>query len=167
MGSRIQKIAFIVFALLFVAIMAVMNTSVLNLGTNANKQLSTTLQTSDSASLGVYDDAVISGSTVQSAAKNPSSVSSTQLQIGVATKADPNGRVYTNDKKYSGSNSDTTSTLDPNTMINTGSQFRSHLVYNSNGVVVAIYFIQEGTTGEASITTLFNKFPGCTSPSHT
>ena len=39
MGSRIQHIAFIVFALLFVAIIAVINTGILNMGTNANKTL--------------------------------------------------------------------------------------------------------------------------------
>lgn len=142
MGSRIQKIAFIIFALLFVAIMAVMNSTVLNLGTNGNKQLSTTLQTSDTASLEVYNDATVAGSTVLSAAKNPSSVSSTNLVIGVVTKAaDTEVKPYasnpdgTNTFKYTGENE---------LSINAGAQFHSYLVYNDNGVVTGILFTQDG-----------------------
>ena len=150
MGSRIQKIAFIIFALLFVAIMAVMNSTVLNLGTNGNKQLSSTLQTSDTASLEVYNDATVAGSTVLSAAKNPSSVSSTKMNIGVLTKAaGQEMKVYTPDgsSKYDGS--------DVNA-INASSQFHSYLCYNKNGVVTGIAFVQEGvekTDYEAAITT--------------
>lgn len=144
MGSRIQKIAFIIFALLFVAIMAVMNSTVLNLGTNGNKQLSTTLQTSDTASLEVYNDASVAGSAVLSAAKNPSSVSSTNLKIGVLTKAaGTTMKVYiangSDDNKYSGSGNDA---------INASSQFRSYLCYNANGVVTGIAFIQDGVTDD-------------------
>lgn len=147
MGSRIQKIAFIIFALLFVAIMAVMNSTVLNLGTNGNKQLSTTLQTSDTASLEVYNDAVVSGSTVLSAAKNPSSVSSTNLKIGVLTKAASDMKVYIanasdEENKYSADDSDNA--------INAGSQFHSYLCYNDNGVVTGIAFVQDGIDDVAS-----------------
>lgn len=148
MGSRIQKIAFIIFALLFVAIMAVMNSTVLNLGTNGNKQLSTTLQTSDTASLEVYNDATVAGSTVLSAAKNPSSVSSTNLVIGVTTKAaDDEVKAYssngaiTDTEKYTGS--------DSAYAINAGSQFHSYLVYNDNNVVTGILFTQDGVDATA------------------
>lgn len=155
MGSRIQKIAFIIFALLFVAIMAVMNSTVLNLGTNGNKQLSTTLQTSDTASLEVYNDATVAGSTVLSAAKNPSSVSSTALKIGVLTKAaasDSAGmKVYisnadSDDNKYSTSDSSNT--------INAGAQFHSYLCYNDNGVVTGIAFVQDGVTTEEATSSI-------------
>lgn len=154
MGSRIQKIAFIIFALLFVAIMAVMNSTVLNLGTNGNKQLSTTLQTSDTASLEVYNDATVSGSTVLNAAKNPSSVSSTNLTIGVVTKAVPGTvKAYAtttgNDEnafgvsteKYVGSTSD-------GSAINSGASFHSYLVNNANGVVSGILFVQENAVSD-------------------
>lgn len=166
MGSRIQKIAFIIFALLFVAIMAVMNSTVLNLGTNGNKQLSTTLQTSDTASLEVYNDATVAGSTVLSAAKNPSSISSTNLIIGVVTRADTSGHKYDTTADDYSTTSSYASVIknDQNAIINSGSQFKSHLVYNTNGVVSGIYFIQDGASNEPDVVTLFGS--GNSSPSH-
>ncbi|RGC57841.1 hypothetical protein DXA94_03860 [Agathobaculum butyriciproducens] len=87
MGSRIQHIAFIVFALLFVAIIAVINTGILNMGTNANKTLSTTVQTSNSSTLELYNNTKIAGDTVANAAKNPDSLANTSMTVFVATKA--------------------------------------------------------------------------------
>ena len=49
MGSRVQKIAFLIFALMFVAIMAVLNTSILTLGTSSNEQLTSVVASDDSA----------------------------------------------------------------------------------------------------------------------
>lgn len=157
MGSRVQKIAFIIFALLFVAIMAVMNTSVLNLGTNANKQLSTTLQTSDSSALEIYNNSIVSGNTVLNAAKNPSVVSSTNMTIAVVTKANQSGEPYTSTDTYTANPSDST-------YINTSSQFTSHLVSNSNGVIVGIIFIQDGATSTLSVTGIFGD--GAVSPTY-
>ena len=87
MGSRIQKIAFIVFALLFVAIMAVINTGILNMGVNANKQFSNTIQTSNSSTLELYNNSKISGDTVSAAAKNPDSLATSGMTVYVITKA--------------------------------------------------------------------------------
>ena len=87
MGSRIQHIAFIVFALLFVAIIAVINTGILNMGTNANKTLSTTVQTSNSSTMELYNNTKIAGDTVAAAAKNPNSLANTSMTIYVVTKA--------------------------------------------------------------------------------
>ena len=139
MGSRIQHIAFIVFALLFVAIIAVINTGILNMGTNANKTLSTTVQTSNSSTLELYNNTKIAGDTVANAAKNPDSLANTSMTVFVATKASTEPEAYTNSKKYKAQSSDSK-------YINSSAQFDSYLCENDNGVVSGILFVQEGST---------------------
>ena len=138
MGSRIQHIAFIVFALLFVAIIAVINTGILNMGTNANKTLSTTVQTSNSSTLELYNNTKIAGDTVANAAKNPDSLANTAMTVFVATKASTEPKAYTNSTKYKAQSSDST-------YINSSAQFDSYLCENDNGVVSGILFVQEGS----------------------
>lgn len=139
MGSRIQHIAFIVFALLFVAIIAVINTGILNMGTNANKTLSTTVQTSNSSTLELYNSTTIAGDTVAAAAKNPNSLANTSMSIYVVTKAMTAlpSKPYDNNNKYQAKSGD------PD-YINSSAQFNSYLLQNSNGVISGILFIQEG-----------------------
>ena len=138
MGSRIQHIAFIVFALLFVAIIAVINTGILNMGTNANKTLSTTVQTSNSSTMELYNNTKISGDTVAAAAKNPDSLANTSMTVFVVTKAGGQ-TVYTydNSNKYKAQSS-------ADDYINSSAQFQSYLCENDNGVVSGILFIQDG-----------------------
>lgn len=139
MGSRIQHIAFIVFALLFVAIIAVINTGILNMGTNANKTLSTTVQTSNSSTLELYNNTTISGDTVANAAKNPDSLANTSMAVFVVTNANnTTPKVYTNKDKYKAQSSDPL-------YINSSAQFQSYLCENSNGVVAGILFVQDGS----------------------
>lgn len=138
MGSRIQKIAFIVFALLFVAIIAVMNTGILNMAINANKQLSTTISTSNASTLELYNNTKISGDTVSAAAKNPDSLASTGITVYVVTKADSSTTSkYASENPYKAQSSDTS-------YINPSAQFQSYLCENDNGVVAGILFIQDG-----------------------
>ena len=137
MGSRIQHIAFIVFALLFVAIIAVINTGILNMGTNANKTLSTTVQTSNSSTLELYNNTTISGDTVANAAKNPDSLANTSMTVFVVTKADGDKvRAYTNSSKYQAKSNE-------DWYINSSAQFKSYLCENDNGVVSGILFVQD------------------------
>lgn len=138
MGSRIQKIAFIVFALLFVAIMAVINTGILNMGVNANKQLSTTISTSNASTLELYNNTRIAGDTVSAAAKNPDTLASTGMSVYVITKADSSSTSkYSSDSPYKAQSSDSN-------YINPSAQFQSYLCENDNGVVSGILFIQDG-----------------------
>ena len=133
MGSRIQHIAFIVFALLFVAIIAVINTGI----------LSTTVQTSNSSTMELYNNTKISGDTVAAAAKNPNSLANTSMTIYVVTKAKnalptkAGEGLYGNDNKYQAKSGD------PN-YINSSAQFDSYLLQNDNGVTSGVLFIQEG-----------------------
>ncbi len=139
MGSRIQHIAFIVFALLFVAIIAVINTGILNMGTNANKTLSTTVQTSNSSTLELYNNTTIAGDTVANAAKNPDSLANTSMKVFVVTKSSNTQSTYDNSHKYKAQSTDSA-------YINSSAQFQSYLCENDNGVVSGILFVQEGAT---------------------
>ena len=134
MGSRIQHIAFIVFALLFVAIIAVINTGILNMGTNANKTLSTTVQTSNSSTLELYNN-----TTIANAAKNPDSLANTSMKVFVVTKSSNTQSTYDNSHKYKAQSTDSA-------YINASAQFQSYLCENDNGVVSGILFVQEGAT---------------------
>lgn len=137
MGSRVQKIAFLIFALMFVAIMAIMNTSILTMGTSANSQL-TTIVTSDDSSLGLYDQGTVYGTSVVTCAKDPSKVASTDMTIFVVTKANATGTVYsTSEGVYP-------KTDDPGEAINKNAKFDSYLCNNENDVTTGILFVQEG-----------------------
>lgn len=136
MGSRVQKIAFLIFALMFVAIMAVLNTSILTLGTSGNDQL-TSIVASDDSALSVYDNSTVYGATVINCAKAPDSVCSIPLEITVKTS---DGKTET----YSVATNNKYDVSDPNGdgYINRSAKFDSELVYNSNGVVKGITFTQ-------------------------
>lgn len=148
MGGRVQKIAFIIFALLFVAIMAVLNTSVLNMATSSNKTLTTTVTTSDSSSLNVYDNTSVYGSTVQECAKKPDSIVSSSLSVLVCTTGSEESEgytAYTGDNTYNQNNAGEADYINPNSM------FNSNLLTNSNGVTVGILFYQDGVAAPTSI----------------
>lgn len=135
MGSRVQKIAFLIFALMFIAIMAVLNTSVLTMGTSANQQLTSTVSSSDNK-LSVYDGSTVYGSSVVECASAPDGICSTKLEIQVKTGAGGD-TTYSVDSTYSKDTDPTDSTY-----INKTAKFNSTLVYNSNGVVTGIVFEQ-------------------------
>lgn len=136
MGERVQKIAFLVFALAFVAIMAVLNTSILTLGTSANGQLTSTISSNDSA-LAIYDQGSVYGSSVSSCAKDPGKVCATEMNVFVITCADTAGAKYDVNNKY-------TAAVNEDQRINSAAKFESHLCYNTNQVCTGILFIQEG-----------------------
>ena len=138
MGGRVQKIAFIIFALLFVAIMAVLNTSVLNMATSSNKTLTTTVTTSDSSSLNVYDNTSVYGSTVQECAKNPGGIVSSALHVFVRTSGATGYMEYCGNGTYTQNDAGASDYINPNSM------FKSNLITNSNGVTVGIVFYQDG-----------------------
>ena len=132
MGSRV------VFALMFIAIMAVLNTSVLTLGTSANNQLNTTVSSGD-VSLQIYDGTVVSGANVRDAAKKPDGIGSTSLYVEVHTLAGTSGTTAT----YTGSSPYNVTDKNDAKFINPGATFESELHYNSNGVVDGIVFQQK------------------------
>lgn len=158
MGEHIRKVAWILFALLFVGVIAAMNNGILSTATNGNKQLSATLQTSDTASLELYNDSSVSGSQVLSAAKNPGSLSTTNLIVGVCTAASGNSSIYqytagaevpaSGSSPFSATNSkfEYTETVKntADATINPSAQFHSYLIKNKNEAPCAILFVQNG-----------------------
>lgn len=148
MGSRVQKIAFLIFALMFVAIMAILNTSILTLGSSANSQLTATV-TSDDSSLSIYDQNSVYGSSVINCAKDPTAVGSTIQTVIVFTNDDSTGFAYTDAKPYAadkhGSGYDTATGL-----VNNTAKFDSYLCYNDNNICTGVLFVQQGLTVAAS-----------------
>ena len=146
MGSRVQKIAFLIFALMFVAIMAILNTTILTMGTSANSQLTTTV-TSDDSSLNIYDQGSLYGSSVATCAKDPGKIASTDLTVFVITKADEIGDYY------DGTDAHTYDATVAAKAINKTAKFKSYLCNNANGVTTGILFIQDGasTDGAAAL----------------
>lgn len=140
MGSRVQKIAFLIFALMFVAIMAILNTSILTLGTSANGQLTTTVSSDDSA-LSIYDNNSVYGSSVINCAKDPTSVGDTILNVFVFTNSSAGDKQYKDGSVYA----NPASTADE--FINRTAKFDSYLCYNNNGVCTGVCFIQQGRSG--------------------
>jgi ABC-type Na+ efflux pump permease subunit len=155
MGSRLQKIAFIVFALLFIAVMAIMNSSILTMATSANGQL-TSIVSSDDASLNIYDQQKVFGSTVAKAAKAPSDVADTIKNVYVITMANEEGVAYSTASKYSSTEADAAN------VINTTAKFTAYQCINSNNAITGILFIQEGaaTDGYADLVANEVSVPG-------
>ena len=131
MGSRVQKIAFLIFALMFVAIMAILNTTI----------------PSDDSSLNIYDQGSLYGSSVATCAKDPGKIASTDLTVFVITKADGTGTYY------DGTDSHTYDATVADKAINKTAKFKSYLCNNANGVTTGILFIQDGasTDGAAAL----------------
>lgn len=145
MGSRIQKIATVMFALAFVAILAIMNSSILSLGSNSNKKLNSTLSTTDNYELSSFDETTVTGDTVISAIGNCKTLSSsTKLKITVYTNANSSGEEY----GYTDEDDDDFteySITDPrdDDFINPSAEFEASLVTNDNDIVTEIEFEQK------------------------
>ena len=121
---------------MFIAIMAVLNTSVLTMGTSANQQLTSTVSSSDNK-LSVYDGSTVYGSSVVECASAPDGICSTKLKVTVSTGENDAGTTYTGDASYSKDTAPTDATY-----INKTAKFTSQLHYNNNGVVDEIIFKQ-------------------------
>lgn len=171
MDKKILTITGIVFALLFVVILSVMMGVITKQSNDATAQLTETLGGAESISLSKYDDKEVKGNAVTAAISSGKGMSvdskmfffvktlageSTCYGYGSTTgenqfsglKYKENGElpeepnftetVYANNsyKEYSGTDSSS------NGYINEHATFHSHLLENSNGVVVGIYFEQ-------------------------
>lgn len=168
MNKKIITIAGIVFALIFVVILAVMMGTITNKANNANNKLTDTLEMSDGLDLASYDNTMMKGSSVINAIKNGKSLGGqSKLWIYVENKnTDPDGEQIYGYGSDSGTNAlsglvytDGNSfgkTVYPSTTyrgysepkpddadyINEQAEFESKVVKNDNDVVVGIYFKQ-------------------------
>jgi len=145
MGGRIQTIAKVIFALAFVAILALMNSGILNLGSNSNKKLNNTLSMTDSYELSTFENTVVTGDSVISAIRNCKNLSSsTKLKVTVKTNSNTTGAAYGYTSTSSDTFNDYTET-DPrdNDFINPTAEFDATLDTNSNDIVTEIVFDQK------------------------
>lgn len=143
MNKKIITIAGIVFALIFVVLLAVMMGTITTKANSANSKLVDTLEMTDNTSLSIYDGTTVKGESVTNAIKNVKQIGgSYKLKIFVVT-GDGAKNTY-------GYTSDTPVTETPNSpsdsgYINSSSNFTSNLATNENDVVTAIVFIQDGS----------------------
>jgi hypothetical protein len=121
--------------------MAIMNSSILTMATSANGQL-TSIVSSDDASLNIYDQQKVFGSTVAKAAKAPADVADTVENVYVITMANEEGVKYTSSDAYS------STTADSENVINTTAKFTAYQCINSNNVITGILFVQEGASSD-------------------
>lgn len=124
MGDRIQQIAGIIFSLAFIAILAMINTSVLGFGANVNDRLTRSYAATEAYELEVFDDQKVTGSTVISAVNNRENLYTAPLVIQL------NGAEVTS----------TSTTPGAANYVNSGASYTAELLENANGVIYGIAF---------------------------
>lgn len=160
MNKKIITIAEIVFALIFVVILAVIMGTITNKGNSANTKLVDTLEMTDGMSLQNYDGTQVKGGAVVNAIRNGKSLGGDlKLFIWVDTGMDTTGKCYGYGKSSGGNsintvnfsksvytddsyNNYTAPSSDSADYISESAEFASKLVKNSNDVIVGIYFEQ-------------------------
>lgn len=142
MNKKIITIAEIVFALIFVVILAVIMGTVTNKGNSANTKLVDTLEMTDGTSLASYADGMtVKGETVKTAISQIKSIGGElKLQVFVDTLANSSYDTYDSEHKYQ--ISDTTSAK----YINPSASFTCWQMINNNGVVTGLHFVQDDGT---------------------
>ena len=125
MGDRMQSIAAIIFTLGFIAILATMNSSVIDFGTSVNNRLHQSYTDTETYELKVFDDTKVTGSTVISAINNRESIYTIPLRIELNGIDDVN------------SVSTTPGTTD---YVNPTGSYSAKLLTNINGVVYGVSF---------------------------
>ena len=142
MGNRIQSIASMVFALAFVALLAILNTNILGIGQSVNKQLDNTHLAIQESSLNDFNDTLVTGQTVINTIKNRDRLYDYELQIIVKT-TDGGNTTYGPDGEDS-YDSNGTPVSDVNYISPVGS-FKADIEYdnganNGNGIITGIVF---------------------------
>lgn len=146
MGKKIITIASIVFALIFVVLLAVMMGTITNKGNSANTKLVDTLEMTDSTSLDTYaDGSIIKGEAVISAIKNVKTIGGNlKLQIIVKTASNISGAKY--GYVGSGATSITPYNITDSTdsdYINPNASFEVTQNVNANDIITGLTFTQQ------------------------
>ena len=124
MSERIQEIAGIIFALAFVAILAMISTGVIDMGTSVNNRLSRSYADTEAYELQAFDNVKVTGSTVISAVNNRDNLYTIPLTITL------NGNEITS----------TSTSYGAVNYVNSGASYNASLLVNANGVVYGIAF---------------------------
>ena len=145
MNQKIIDIAKIVFALIFVVLLAVMMGTISSKGNAANTQLVDTLEMTSNQNLDRYaDGAEVSGEAVVYAINNVDNIGgNTKMCVTVKTKANTTGVKYGYiDNGASAKRYTITNTSDVN-YINTSARFECKQDINGNGVITGLIFTQQ------------------------
>lgn len=151
MNKKIITIAEIVFALIFVILLALFMSTISSKGNSANTQLINTLEQTSNTGTSSYDGVEMKGEAVKNAIKNIKTIGGdTKLEVKVHTLDDPEGASY----GYIGNETTLTpyegiTAKDPQ-YINPNADFKSTLIYNNNDIVIAIHFAQITNDGETA-----------------
>ena len=130
MSNRLQTIAEIIFALAFIAVLALISSGVLSFGQNVNQQISRTNAVTEMRELRAFDDTSVTGATVISAIRNYDSIYNYALTI---TVTNPSGT-----KTYGAGG---TAAYDVSSnFINPTDSYKATLNYNTNDVVTGVVF---------------------------
>ena len=178
MNKKIITIAEIVFALIFVVLLAVFMATINSKGNAANTQLVNTLDSTGTTSTQSYNGTTVKGSTVTTALDNFKSIGGdNKITMVVTTKMgsinktedethkwdEVQGWVGSDDSEskvsgylYGYDNngkelSKYASSAEEDWYINPSANFDCELIYNANDVIIGIWFCQEGASGSTSV----------------
>lgn len=144
MNKKIITIAEIVFALIFVVLLAVFMATINSKGNSANNQLVDVLESTDSSNVKSYPNGgTVKGSTVEMALDQTSSlagdINDFTITVITGNSGDGTSIEYSKDKTYNVT--DTQSTA----YINSKADFKCWHVINKNGIITGLVFAQDGT----------------------
>lgn len=137
MGNRIQTVAGIIFALAFVAILSMMNTTVVDIGESVNGQLSRTYKTTELQELKAFDDTTVTGATVISTIKNHDSLYTYDMTIEVETGSTTTTYGAGGYDKYTATNASDAKYINP------AKSYKAELIQNENDVYTTIKFVEQ------------------------
>ena len=132
MADRIQQVVGIIFALAFVAILAMINTNVLNFGQSINNQRQRTNMKAETYELQAFNETKVTGATVISTINNYKTLTEYELKIEVINIGDDEPTVFGVGGYQSYGSSGYT--------INPIHSYNARLRENVNGVQNIIYF---------------------------
>ena len=149
MNKKIITIAEIVFALVFVVMLAVFMATINSKGNDANNQLVTTLEATTGTSLSSYDNLdVVKGTVVENAVKSYDTLSSSaKVTVAVKTQASTGWALYGYDKDgnthpaYNAKNTQ-------DWYINPKADFVVKVIRNTNDVAVGVAFEQRDSNNK-------------------
>ena len=143
MNKKIITIAEIVFALIFVVLLAVFMATINSKGNAANNQLVDVMDANSTSSIESYEgQGIMKGTRINAALENIASLAGDVNNFKIAVYTNAGGKdYYDKDKKYNVTNSKDDDYINPN------GDFYCHVVDNENDIPIGMVFVQSEVTG--------------------
>ena len=143
MNKKIITIAEIVFALIFVVLLAVFMATINSKGNAANNQLVDVMDANSASSIEAYEGkGIMKGTMVSQAMENIASIGGEVNDFRISVFTNEGGEnTYNKDKKYNVNNSKNRDYINPN------GDFYCYVVYNENDIPVGMCFVQSKYNG--------------------